>query len=247
MRYFLEIAYKGTAYAGWQIQKNAFAVQQELNEALEKVFRRPIATVGSGRTDTGVHASQQVVHIDMEEEFTAKHQHSLNCILSGDIAINGFRNVNDDAHARFDAIRRAYEYKIICRKDPFSKDFAMVYERNLNLIEMNKACKILLQHKDFESFSKVHTEVNHFFCDIYRAEWVVEGNFTIFYIEANRFLRGMVRAIGGTLLEIGKGRLLLEDFEKIILAKDRKQASSALPAHGLTLTKVEYPEGIFLD
>ncbi|MFN6944253.1 MAG: tRNA pseudouridine(38-40) synthase TruA [Cytophagaceae bacterium] len=244
MRYFLEIAYKGTNYAGWQIQKNAFTVQQELNEALQMVFRNPIKTIGSGRTDTGVHAPQQFVHLDLEVELTQKHIHSLNCILSDQVAVRSFIRVKDEAHARFDALSRAYEYKISTIKDPFNKDLTWFFDKSLDVHKMNEACAILQKHKDFQAFSKVHTDVNNYLCDIFNAEWFASSQLLVFKIEANRFLRGMVRAIGGTMLEVGLHRLSLEEFEKVILIRDRAKAGNALPPQGLHLMKISYPDDI---
>jgi tRNA pseudouridine38-40 synthase len=245
LRYFLDISYKGTRYAGWQIQENAYTVQQELNEALAKVFRSPIKTIGSGRTDTGVHAEQQIVHLDLPYEMTDDHMYRLNCILSYDIAINGFYEVATDAHARFDAVSRAYEYRIIRSKNPFLKDYSYLYPKPLDIGLMNEAGKLLMQHKDFESFSKVKTTVDHFLCDITRAEWKEENNMLVFHIEANRFLRGMVRAITGTMLDLGSGKTDIGKFEAIISAKNRQMAGSAAPPEGLFLTKIVYPKTIY--
>ncbi|WMJ72471.1 tRNA pseudouridine(38-40) synthase TruA [Cytophagaceae bacterium ABcell3] len=247
MRYFLEIAYKGTNYAGWQIQKNAVSVQQKLDEALATVLRYPVKTIGSGRTDTGVHCSQQFVHIDVKEAFTEKNRYSLNCVLPSDIAIKSAFRVKDTAHARFDALSRSYEYKITPAKDPFLNEFAWRFDKKLDIDKMNQACEILKKHTDFESFSKVHTDVKNFNCEIFSAKWDVEDDLIIFRITANRFLRGMVRAVGGTLIDVGLGKISISDFEKVILARDRKQAGSALPPHGLFLCKVAYPEEIFFE
>ncbi len=246
MRYFLDIAYKGTNYHGWQIQQNAHSVQEELESALKKIFGKHIETTASGRTDTGVHAEQQIVHLDLDQELTDNHIFKLNCILPKDVAIKDFFPVEKDAHARFDATARAYEYRISRVKNPFLIDNVYFFDRPLDLGKMNEAASILLYHRDFESLSKVHTEVKNFLCDIHFAHWKEKNDMVFFEIEANRFLRGMVRTIVGSLLPIGMGKLSVEEFEEIIFSKDRRMAGPAAPAEGLFLTRVEYPEGIYL-
>ena len=247
MRYFLDIAYKGTNYHGWQIQQNAHSVQQELENALEKIFRRKIETSASGRTDTGVHAEQQIVHLDLSEEFTEHHLFRLNCILPKDIAVKDFFPVTDTAHARFDASSRAYEYRITKVKTPFLIGTAYHMDRVLDIDKMNEAATLLLNHQDFESLSKVHTEVKNFLCDLYFARWKEKGDLLIFEIEANRFLRGMVRTIVGSLLPIGLGKSSIEDFGKMIVSRDRRNAGPAAPAEGLFLTRIKYPDSIYLE
>lgn len=247
MRYFLDIAYKGTNYHGWQIQNNAHSVQQELENALEKIFRKKIETYASGRTDTGVHAEQQIVHLDLEIELTELHIFKLNCILPKDISIKDFFPVQPNAHARFDAISRSYEYRITKVKNPFLIGNAYHMDRKLDLEKMNAAATILLNYKDFESLSKVHTAVNNFLCDMYFARWKEKEELLIFEIEANRFLRGMVRTIVGSLLPIGLGKASIEDFEKMIIAKDRRIAGPAAPADGLFLTRIKYPDSVYLE
>lgn len=246
MRYFLEIAYHGKKYHGWQVQKNAHAVQQELNAALQQLLGVPVETIGSGRTDTGVHAEQQFVQLDFDGEMTPGLLFKLNRILPFDIAILGVRQVKEEAHVRFDAYSRTYEYRISRTKNPFLTDLAYHFSKELDLIAMNKACALLMKHEDFESFSKVKTEVGHFRCDITQAFWKEEKDLLIFTIQANRFLRGMVRAITGTMIEIGLGRMSRDQFEAIIKSKDRKEAGSAAPPHGLFLTSIMYPEEIFI-
>ncbi len=248
MRYFLEIAYKGSNYHGWQIQPNANTVQAELEKALSTYFKTKIETTGSGRTDTGVHASQQFVHFDSPIKLDPpSFVNSMNGILPKDICALDLKKVRDDAHARFDATKRGYIYKIKYKNTPFSIGEYYLFKRELDVDQMNEAAKILLHHSDFESFSKVHTEVKTFICNITRAEWVKTHDGINFHIEADRFLRGMVRALVGTLKEIGLGKVSVNDFEEIILAKDRQKAGAAAPAQGLFLCKVEYPKEIFVD
>jgi tRNA pseudouridine38-40 synthase len=246
LRYFLEIAYKGTNYHGWQVQKNAHSVQQELNQCLQRLFQKDIETVGSGRTDTGVHAEQQFVHLDLDKELTENHIFKLNCLLPWDIAINSFVKVKPDASARFDAISRSYEYRISRIKDPFMREQTCYFGKDLNIEKMQRAAQILYKYQDYQSFSKVHTSVDHFLCTILNAEWVEKKNLLTFKIEANRFLRGMVRTIVGTLMEVGMERMTVKEFEEIIQKKDRKVAGRSVPAEGLFLTKIKYPKSIFI-
>jgi tRNA pseudouridine38-40 synthase len=247
-RYFLELSYKGTPFHGWQIQQNASTVQESLEKALSTFFRQPISIMGSGRTDTGVHASMQVCHFDLAgEDPEEKFIKGVNAILPKEISIHGIRTVKPDAHARFDAIDRSYFYRIIFRKNPFLDDLAWWSFCQPDIEKMNEGAKILLKHEDFECFSKVHTEVNHFRCKIYSAHWEQKGDQLLFHITANRFLRGMVRAIVGTLMEIGLGTRTLESLEELILSKDRTKAGKAAPAKGLFLCQINYPATIYLD
>lgn len=244
MRYFIEFSYKGTNYSGWQRQKNAISVQQLLDEALTLILRENIETVGSSRTDTGVHAEQQYAHFDTLAEITDTGQliYRLNSRLPFDIAVHRVFRVDETAHSRFDATHRRYEYRIIKRKSPFLSDGSHVFHKPLDTGKMNEAAALLLVYKNFESFSKIHTQVNNFLCDITVAEWFEKDNILIFNIQANRFLRGMVRALVGTLLEVGTGKKSIGDFEKIILAQDRSKAGAQAPAQGLFLVEVGYPE-----
>lgn len=246
MRYFLEIAYNGKHYHGWQVQQNAHAIQSQFNAALQQLFGKAIETIASGRTDTGVHASQQFVQLDLDIPFTGDHLFSLNRILPYDIAVISVKEVVPDAHARFDALSRKYEYRICRNKNPFMRDVTYYFSKSLSLEKMNAACAMLQKFEDFECFSKVHTAVDHFRCTIFEAYWKEEDGFLIFTIEANRFLRGMVRAIVGTLIEIGLERQAPEQIEKVILSKDRKAAGRSVPPHGLFLTEVRYPESIWV-
>ena len=247
-RYFLELSYKGTPFHGWQIQQNAFTVQECLEKALSTLLRTPISIMGSGRTDTGVHASMQVCHFDYSGALDReKFQKGINAILPKEIAIHSIREVLPEAHARFDAIDRSYFYRIVFQKNPFLDDLAWLIFQEPEVEKMNQAAQILLKHEDFECFSKVHTEVNHFRCKIHSARWEQKDGQLLFHITANRFLRGMVRAIVGTLMEIGNGTRSLESFEELILSKDRTKAGKAAPAKGLFLCQVKYPANLYLD
>ncbi|MFY0628284.1 MAG: tRNA pseudouridine(38-40) synthase TruA [Reichenbachiella sp.] len=245
MRYFLELSYVGTHYHGWQIQDNAASVQQELNEALSKILRTEIKTTGSGRTDTGVHAIQQVAHFDFEGKLENNLSDRLNSLLSKNIAIKSCRLVQDEVNARYDAKSRAYVYKIISHKNPFQDSMAYRYAKELNLDAMNEACELIKNWKDFESFSKVHTEVNNFNCEIFEAKWVATNEAYEFYVKANRFLRGMVRAMVGTLLLVSEGSVGISGFKKILESQDRTKAGRSVPAHGLYLSEVNYLEEIY--
>ncbi|SNS05706.1 tRNA pseudouridine38-40 synthase [Belliella buryatensis] len=246
-RYFLELAYKGTHYHGWQSQKNAQSIQETLEEALAIILRRNVSVMGSGRTDTGVHASQQFVHFDVEVLLDGSvFLKKLNAVLPKDIAAYQLRLVKADAHARFDAKWRSYIYKITYRKNPFEQELSWHYFRELNLEKMNEAAALLTAHDDFECFSKVRTDVNHFGCKIKAAYWEQKGHELHFHITANRFLRGMVRAIVGTLVDVGEGKLSPRQFQEILESRDRSQAGSSAPASGLFLCEVIYPEEIFI-
>jgi len=229
------------------MQQNAHSVQQELENALKMLFGKTIETTASGRTDTGVHAEQQIVHFDLDTEFTDNHIFKLNCILPKDVAVKDFFPVQKDAHARFDATSRMYEYRISRVKNPFLIDNVYFFDRPLDLNKMNEAATALLHHRDFEALSKVHTDVKNFLCDIHFAHWKEKNNMIFFEIEANRFLRGMVRTIVGSLLPVGMGKLSVEEFEKILLSKDRRKAGAAAPAEGLFLTRIQYPDRIYLE
>ncbi|MCX6216044.1 tRNA pseudouridine(38-40) synthase TruA [Spirosoma sp.] len=242
MRYFLHLAYKGTKYHGWQRQPNGLSVQEVLETALSTVLRQPIAIVGSGRTDAGVHAGQQFAHFDTDTALPTQLLRSLNSMIPPDIAVHECFPVRPDDHARFTAQSRYYQYQISRRKDPFRDGLVYVFTLPLNVERMNEAASRLLNHIDFESFSKVKTDVKTFNCQIEWAYWAHQPNGDlVFHIKANRFLHGMVRAIVGTLLAVGQERLSITDFEQIILDRDRKRAGRAAPAEGLSLVEVGYP------
>ncbi len=247
-RYFLDIAYNGTAYHGWQIQENAHTVQAELQKCLSTILRTEIEIMGSGRTDTGVHATHQVAHFDAVEEIeTDQLVYKLNSFLPMDISVQSIRRVNDEAHTRFDAVQRSYQYFIHQAKSPFQEKLSYYYPKAVDMALMNQAAQKLLGEQNFESFSKVKTEVNTFICTINEARWEKQNDSLVFHVTANRFLRGMVRALVGTLLDVGLGKLTVTDFVNIIESRDRKQAGRAVPAHGLYLTRVVYPDSVYID
>lgn len=245
-RYFLQLAYKGTNYHGWQRQPNGLTVQEVLENALSTVLRQPIAVVGSGRTDTGVHAAQQFAHFETDVPLPDHLLRSLNGLIPNDVAVYACFPVGDRDHARYTATYRYYQYSIIRRKDPFRDELTCLFTRPLNVAAMNEAAALLPTHTDFQSFSKVNTDVRTFNCRIDFAHWAEHptGDLT-FHIRADRFLRGMVRALVGTLLLVGQDRLTVAGFEQIILARDRKRAGRAAPAEGLSLVEVGYPDAVF--
>ncbi|MGO3652752.1 MAG: tRNA pseudouridine(38-40) synthase TruA [Sphingobacterium sp.] len=244
LRYFLEIAYRGTHYHGWQVQHNALSVQEKLNDALAVLLKTPVETVGAGRTDTGVHARQLYVHFDSDATILRdadRFIRSLNALLPQDIAALGLIPVVTNAHARFDATKRSYEYHVHFGKDPFLQEFSCQIRSRPAIDQMNQAAKFLLGKKDFSCFSKSNTQVFTNICDIQRAEWEQMDERLVFHISADRFLRNMVRAIVGTLMEIGLGKHPVEYIKEVIESKDRSQAGTSVPACGLYLTEVVYP------
>ena len=245
MRYFLELSYNGKAYHGWQNQPNAISVQEVLEKALTTLLRKPIAIVGAGRTDAGVHALQMFAHFDYTNKINRNEiLFKLNSFLPNDIALQDIFEVKKDSHARFDAVSRTYMYRISLEKDPFNFERAYFINNELDIDKMNEASKILLDYSDFECFSKVKTEVKTFNCNIIKAEWVKQGNEMHFTIKADRFLRNMVRAIVGTLVGIGSGKIDVNDMHAIIKSKNRSNAGYSVPAHALYLSKIEYPKDI---
>jgi tRNA pseudouridine38-40 synthase len=243
-RYFIEIAYNGTAYHGWQIQANASSVQEVLNKALSTICREKIETLGCGRTDTGVHARQLFAHFDLYSKADLADTRfllSLNSLLPYDISVKNILEVKPDAHARFDASKRSYEYHIHFKKDPFKYNLSWLLRDVPNMELMNKAALILNEYTDFSCFSKSNTQTFTNNCIISRAEWVETSQGMIFHISADRFLRNMVRAIVGTLIRVGKGEIVPDDLRGIIESKDRSNAGESVPACGLYLTEVLYP------
>ncbi len=242
MRYFIKLAYNGSLYHGWQIQPNAASVQETLNKALSVLLHSNISLMGAGRTDTGVHAREMYAHFDFETVFDIpKLIHKLNSYLPKDIVIYTIFQVNEEAHCRFDATKRTYEYHIHLFKDAFLHEQSWYVNQSLDIDLMNEAAQLLLNYTDFQCFSKVNTDVNTFDCSIYEAYWKKEDNKLIFTISANRFLRNMVRAIVGTLVNIGLHKINVADFIRIIESKNREKAGFSVPAHGLYLTKIVYP------
>jgi tRNA pseudouridine38-40 synthase len=241
-RYFIKLAYSGKNYHGWQIQENAHTVQAELNDKLSKLTGQNVHVIGCGRTDAGVHAREFYAHFDTEKLPMEADQlaYKLDHFLPADIATSKIFKVAADSHSRFSAVSRTYSYYITRVKDPFDQEFSYYYHGPLNVAAMSQAAKYLLTKQDFTSFSKLHTQTKTNICDVIEANWHEENNRLIFTISADRFLRNMVRAVVGTLLEIGKGKLNPKDMESIILAKDRSRAGFSAPAHGLVLEKVLY-------
>lgn len=248
-RYFIELSYRGTKYHGWQIQENANSVQAELNKALSTLLKENIETLGAGRTDTGVHAKFFVAHFDSLRSDLAEDTsflYHLNQLLPLDISIKRIRSVAPEAHARFDAESRTYNYIICTNKDPFWRELAWMYYGHLDIELMRKATKHLFNYTDFTSFSKVGSDNKTTICKIMAADWEVNDNLLIFNITADRFLRNMVRAIVGTLVDVGRKKISIEYYIKVIEAMDRSLAGSSAPAEGLYLTDIVYQEGIYL-
>ncbi len=245
MRYFLQCSYNGASFHGWQRQPNLLTVQSALETALSTLLRQPIEIVGSGRTDSGVHARQQFAHFELATPLPDPTflLFRLNHFLPPEIAVQRIFPVDDYVHARFTALSRKYQYYLIRKKDPFTPKMSYFFDRVLDVPAMNAAAERLFQHTDFQSFSLVKTEVNHFHCRMMEARWEERGDELVFHVRADRFLRGMVRALVGTLLEVGLGRMSLAGFEAAIEARDRRKAGRAVPPDGLFLVEVQYPEG----
>lgn len=243
MRFLIQLAYKGTQFHGWQKQHNARSIQGVLEEKLSMLLAEPIDTLGCGRTDTGVHAKDFYAHFDTAKQINPEYLvYKLNHVLPDDIAVYTIKQVKDDFNARFDATWREYEYHITTLPNPFVVETAWYQYGNFDIEAMNTAAALLLGEKDFECFSKVHTQVNHFRCDVMVAKWELQGSNLIFTIRANRFLRNMVRAIVGTLTDVGRGKRSVNDVARILESKDRCEAGQSVPAHGLFLTKINYPD-----
>ncbi len=245
-RYFIQLSYDGTAYHGWQIQPNGISVQETLEKALSIIARESVTVTGAGRTDTGVHASFFVAHFDSDnlDLDLDKKIHNLNSLLPYDIAVQNVFKVNPEAHARFDAVSRTYKYFIVKTKDPFQRHYAAKEARMPDIEKMNEAARLLFEYEDFTSFSKLGTDVKTNNCKVDLAQWVDEGNRNVFTIRADRFLRNMVRAIVGTLLDVGFSKLTMDGFREVIEAKDRRSAGTSVPAKGLFLVDIRYSENL---
>jgi len=242
LRYFIEISYLGTNYHGWQSQPNAITIQEITENCLSKILNDPVKLVAAGRTDAGVHANQMYAHFDSHITINDKKsfEYKVNSFLPNDIVVKKSILVHDNAHARFDALFREYEYHISLTKNPFEIDKSYFFKKSLDIKKMNKCCDIMLQHTNFKSFSKSKTDVKTYDCKIYEAKWMLNKNSLIFKIKADRFLRNMVRAIVGTLIEIGLGKITEKEFKLIIEKKDRQLAGFSVPAHALFLKKIDY-------
>ncbi|MEX0315292.1 MAG: tRNA pseudouridine(38-40) synthase TruA [Allomuricauda sp.] len=246
MRYFIQFSYLGKAYHGWQNQPNAVTVQEVLEKALSTLLRDKVEVVGAGRTDAGVHAKEMYAHFDFDKITEVKElSYRLNAFLPDDIAIQSIISVKQNAHARFDAVERTYEYWVVKEKSPFYFDFTHFVKHPLDIAAMNLSAQYLLEHKDFECFSKSNTDVKTFICDVRKASWELKEDKLVFTITADRFLRNMVRAVVGTLLDVGIGKTKPEEIKLILESKDRGKAGVSVPAKGLYLTKVSYPKDIF--
>ena len=243
----MELAYDGTIYHGWQRQPNAISVQEVLEKSLSTLLKKETPIVGAGRTDTGVHAKQIMAHFDVDSKVDeVQLRYKLNAILPPQISIAKVSLMKDDAHARFDATSRSYQYHIALEKDPFLIEKAYYLKRELDVSAMNEAAKLLLNYTNFKCFSKTKTDVKTYNCTITEAYWEVVNNQLVFTISANRFLRNMVRAIVGTLVEIGQHKITVADLDGIIKSEDRGRAGYSVPAHGLYLTSVAYPKHIYI-
>lgn len=243
MRYFLHLAYNGAAYCGWQRQPNALGVQQVIEDALSTMLRRPTAIVGAGRTDTGVHAACMYAHFDMEDapKDVPSFLKSLNHLCGRDISIYDLIPVHADAHARFDAVSRTYKYYLCPRKSPFLYPYSWMVTAELDYGAMNQAAAMLLEVEDFTSFAKLHSDAKTNICDVREARWDKAGDMWVFTITADRFLRNMVRAVVGTLVEVGRGKMTLQRIRDVIAAKDRCEAGISVPPQALFLHSIRYP------
>jgi tRNA pseudouridine38-40 synthase len=244
-RYFLEVAYNGTRYAGSQVQANAITVQWEIEKALGVFLRKRVLLTGSSRTDAGVHALQNYFHFDFEETISFQSIYNINSILPGDITVRNIIPVPESAHCRFDAVAREYEYFIYQAKNPFLDDRGYYFPYTLDMAAMEAAAKLVKGYTDFTAFAKRNTQVKTHECVISDSEWMLRGECRVYHVKGNRFLRGMVRGLTGTMLQVGRGKITVEEFVGIIEGKDSSRADFSVPGHGLFLNRVIYPEGYF--
>ena len=245
MRYFLEVSYRGSHYSGFQSQKNANTIQAEVEKAFKVLLKEEIQLTGSSRTDTGVHALQNYFHFDTKSELSSQLLYNLNALLPGDIAVRNLYKVRDEAHCRFDAITREYKYCVYQKKNPFLEGKAYYYPYTLDVELMQKAATIIKEYSDFTSFSKRNTQVKSFTCDIQESHWIIEGECFIYQVKANRFLRGMVRALVATMLKVGRNKTNPDNFRTIIESKDCTLADFSAPPEGLFLVQVAFPNNYF--
>jgi tRNA pseudouridine38-40 synthase len=243
-RYFIEVAYKGTRYSGFQVQENAITIQYEIEKALQVLHRVPVQLTGSSRTDAGVHAYQNYFHFDFDDEkINPQFVYKMNAILPGDVVVKSIRQMHSEAHARFDATGRSYRYHLHRFKNPFLQETSFFFPYKLELDKMKEAAAFVKSQTNFSAFSKTNTQVKNFNCAVTRSEWTEEGDQLVFIIEGNRFLRGMVRLLTATLLKLGRGKLSLEEFSAFFVTGEK--CGYSVPAHGLVLTGVHYPENYF--
>jgi len=243
VRYFIHLSYDGSRYHGWQIQPNGISIEGEIERCLSTLLGVPVDIVGAGRTDAGVHARHMVAHFDVEEPVadTSQLTYKLNRMLPPDIRIEKTESVPDDMHARFSAKWRTYHYYLSLKPTPFNRHYTWLCHYDLDFPLMNEAARMLMEYKDFACFCKSHTDVKTTLCDVVEAEWVkTDDSEWFFVIKANRFLRNMVRAVVGTLVEVGRHRMTLEQFRSVIEGKSRCQAGESMPANALFLEKIEY-------
>ena len=248
MRYFIYFSFNGKLYHGWQKQKNSITIQQKIEESLSVLLKDKIEVIGAGRTDAGVHAKEMVAHFDVNKNFKNSKNFifKLNQFLSNDISIKSLKSVKNNAHARFDAISRTYEYHISKEKDVFLNEYSYYLNYSLNSIKINEAINIIINNKDFKCFTKSKTDVTNYLCNILDSKWIEDNKKYVFEITANRFLRNMVRSIVGTLIDVGLEKKSINNFKKIIRSKDRSMAGYSVPAKGLFLKRINYPKEIFL-
>jgi tRNA pseudouridine38-40 synthase len=244
-RYFLEVSYKGTNYSGFQIQQNANSIQSEIEKAFQVLQKQKVGMIGSSRTDAGVHALQNFFHFDFEHELNVQFIYRMNSILPNDIVVKKILPVGSESHCRFDAISREYKFFIYQQKNPFLSDRAFYFPYKLQEELMHEAAETIKRYSDFTSFSKRNTQVKTFICNILESKWVSEESCLIFHVRANRFLRGMVRALVATMLKVGREKITVQEFKDIIEGRDCTKANFAAPAHGLFLIRVHYPEEYF--
>ncbi len=239
-RYFIELAYKGTAYSGFQVQDNANTIQQEVTRALETLFRQPFALSGSSRTDSGVHAYQNYFHFDSELAVPASSAYNLNAILPADITVKGVFAVSPEAHCRFDAVAREYRYFVYAKKDPFMADRGWLYSYPVDIDLLQAAARLIMEYSDFTSFAKRNTQVKTYLCTIVESEWIISGNTYVYHVRGNRFLRGMVRGLVATMLKVSRGQMSLAELREAIIARDNTRADFSAPPQGLFLERVVY-------
>ncbi|WP_255578563.1 tRNA pseudouridine(38-40) synthase TruA [Chitinophaga sp. sic0106] len=243
-RYFIEVAYKGAAYSGFQVQENSHTVQSEIDRALSILFRNPIVTTGSSRTDAGVNAQQNFLHFDTDLPLHAQFIYKINAILPSDVVLRQIYAVPETAHSRFDALGRSYEYTLYTHKDPFMEDRGYFFPYKMDAAALHEAAAVIMEYSDFTTFSKRNTQVKTFICKIEESRWDIGPERIVYNVTANRFLRGMVRGLVGTMLRVGRGKLTMEQFRQAIERKDCARADFAVPGQGLFLMKVQYPEGL---
>lgn len=246
-RYFIEVSYLGTGFAGFQVQDNAVTIQGKMEEALAILFREKISLTGSSRTDSGVHAKQNYFHFDVPFDIEERYIYNINALLPEGIAVRSIVKVASDAHCRFDAVWREYSYHVYGKKNPFLSDVAYYYPYTVEVDKMQEAAEAVKEYEHFEAFSKRNTQVKTFACRVMKSEWTREGEELVYRVRANRFLRGMVRGLVGTMLQVGRGKLDVEGFRTVIEGGDSAAVDFSVPGRGLCLEKVEFGEGMVVD